>query len=207
MRAVIPGISDTKALIFLYRLSDFPDQPTPPISSGSDVFFMKQTVENACGTIALIHVLANSPVTYECDCDAQSYIHDYVSSECDCNLQSFIYKFVTSNEGLSPEERGKRVELDDEIRSLHASFSAKGQTAAPDALDDIDLHFVAFVKGKNGGLYELDGRQADPIRHGTVGEGPGAFFSACSHAIQRKYLSVVPNSPFVALALVPAHFK
>lgn len=181
---MIPEISVCKAIIFLYPLSQLPDQHAT-VEAGLGGFYMKQTIENACGSIALIHALANNPVTWKRD--SQSYIH----------------KFVAENESLSPEERGERLELDEEIRDLHASFSIQGQTEAPDAQADIDLHFVAFVQDNNGKLYELDGRQAGPIEHGVGSEGPCSFFSACCHAIQSKYLSAASDATFVALALVP----
>lgn len=41
----------------------------------------------------------------------------------------------------------------------------QGDTAAPPADEEVDLHFVAFVCVA-GALYELDGRKAGPINHG-----------------------------------------
>lgn len=45
-----------------------------------------------------------------------------------------------------------------------------GDTAAPDAQDDVDLHYVCFVKDTRGGIWELDGRRKGPIKRGDLEE-------------------------------------
>jgi len=81
---------------------------------------------------------------------------------------------------LSPLERAKVLETTDLFASAHAEAAAGGQTAAPDAALDTDLHFTAFVKAPSAAeravhgvsakpdmrLIELDGSRAGPIDHG-----------------------------------------
>lgn len=38
----------------------------------------------------------------------------------------------------------------------------------PDAEDNVDLHYVCFVKGSDGAMWELDGRRKGPIRRGEL---------------------------------------
>jgi len=110
------------------------------------VYFMNQTIGNACGTIGIIHAVLNNISTL---------------------LQGtggFFKNFYEKTKGLTSEERGKALEHDDEIEQVHSDTAAEGQTKAPAADDDINLHFVAFVQ-VDGHLYELDGRKPFAINH------------------------------------------
>jgi ubiquitin carboxyl-terminal hydrolase L3 len=42
---------------------------------------------------------------------------------------------------------------------------------APDAQDDVDLHYVCFVRTDDGTLWELDGRRKGPIARGKLEDG------------------------------------
>lgn len=59
----------------------------------------------------------------------------------------------------SIEDRAKHLYDSKEFETSHQSVAAMGDTTAPSAEDGDRLgqHFVAFVKGKNGHLYELEG--------------------------------------------------
>lgn len=63
-------------------------QDNPP-ETPSDVFYMKQIIHNACGTIALVHAIANSDIELEAGV-----------------LKSYLDKA----KNLSVEERGKLLE-------------------------------------------------------------------------------------------------
>lgn len=117
----------------------------------SSVYFMKQTISNACGTIGLIHAVANN--------------REKLSFESDAALK----KFLDESTSLSPEERAKFLEKDESIRVTHESSAQEGQTEAPNIDDKVDLHFVAFVH-LQGHLYELDGRKPFPVNHGKTSE-------------------------------------
>lgn len=180
MGAINPEVFQCRALIFLYSLSaqtkTSPEKSCPSASP----FFIKQTIENACGTIALLHSLANN--------------------EPLCEPGSFVDALRMATTSVSAFERGKLLECDEELCALHAGFSQQGQTEAPEASADVDLHFVAFIES-NGCLFEMDGRLDAPICHGKVEE---SFFASCCAAIQAKYLSASEVSTITATALVPA---
>jgi len=55
------------------------------------------------------------------------------------------------------------------IEAAHAMAAAQGDSTAPDAEASVDLHFVAFVKDKEGDLWELDGRRKGPLNRGKLG--------------------------------------
>ncbi|KHJ41111.1 ubiquitin carboxyl-terminal hydrolase, family 1 [Trichuris suis] len=105
--------------------SDFP----------KDLFFVKQTVKNACGMVALLHALGNNP----------SFLR----------LPSFVADFLKITKDSTPEERGALMASSAELVALQ-SFAAKlGQSQAIGAQEDVFHHFICFVKGSDGKLYEL----------------------------------------------------
>uniref|UniRef100_A0A671KLB7 Ubiquitin carboxyl-terminal hydrolase n=1 Tax=Sinocyclocheilus anshuiensis TaxID=1608454 RepID=A0A671KLB7_9TELE len=117
----------------------------------SDVYFMKQTIGNACGTIGLIHAVANN--------------QRHLEFEPNSPLQAFLLQSAK----MSPEEKAAFLEKDESIRVTHESSAQEGQTEAPSLDEKVDLHFIAFVNYE-GHLYELDGRKPFPIVHGETTE-------------------------------------
>jgi ubiquitin carboxyl-terminal hydrolase L3 len=62
------------------------------------------------------------------------------------------------------------VEQTSSLATAHREAATKGDTAAPDAQDDVDLHYVCFAKTDDGTLWELDGRRKGPIARGKLEE-------------------------------------
>ncbi|KAJ1915733.1 hypothetical protein H4219_004150 [Mycoemilia scoparia] len=118
------------------------------IQTPSSLWFTKQTISNACGTIALIHALANNQ-------DNVNFTED-----------SALKRYFEKTKPLSPAERGQILETEAEIANAHKVTAQGGQTKPPDEGDNIYLHFVTFVL-HDGGLWELDGRRARPTYHGS----------------------------------------
>lgn len=127
------------------RLKKQPQEVSP------DVYFIKQTIGNACGTIGLIHVVANNQKRLEFE--ANSAIKD----------------FLEKTAKMNPEERAAFLEKDDSIRVTHESSAQEGQTEAPSLDEKVILHFIALVN-VGGTIYELDGRKPFPIIHGKTSE-------------------------------------
>ncbi|EFJ41731.1 hypothetical protein VOLCADRAFT_83997 [Volvox carteri f. nagariensis] len=115
------------------------------------LFYMKQTIGNACGTIAVLHSIGNN------------------LSTMDPADGSFLQQFFSATSGMSAAEAGKYLEEPPSgapsIEEAHQAAAAAGDTAPPSADEDVDLHFVAFVH-KDGQLWELDGRRAGPVCRG-----------------------------------------
>nr|XP_058898041.1 ubiquitin carboxyl-terminal hydrolase isozyme L3 isoform X3 [Kogia breviceps] len=76
----------------------------------SSVYFMKQTISNACGTIGLIHAIANNK--------------DKMHFESGSTLK----KFLEESASMSPEERARYLENYDAIRVTHETSAHEGQT-------------------------------------------------------------------------------
>ncbi len=114
---------------------------------------------------------------------------------------------------LDPEARGLALERDTVLARIHESTSHQGQTAAPDAEADVDLHFICLLPASTPGwgsgeggareLVELDGRRPQPVSHGPVPEGT-PFLHAVAPIIQGFMDREPGNGNFSILALVPA---
>ncbi|KAK4056487.1 ubiquitinyl hydrolase 1 [Microbotryomycetes sp. JL221] len=115
-----------------------------------DIIYFKQTIANACGTMALLHALANSGVPLN-----------------DGPLKTLFERAKDKN----PYERAAMLVEDDgvagEVSRVHESTASTGETATPALSDDTDLHFLSFVEHK-GNLIELDGRRESPVNHGKI---------------------------------------
>lgn len=52
---------------------------------------------------------------------------------------------------------------------MHKEAASQGDTPAPDAEDDVELHYVCFIKSKKDNhLYELDGGRKGPLDRGHI---------------------------------------
>ena len=118
---------------------------------GEEVVWFKQTIRNACGLIGLLHAV----------CNGQSRRHIQDGSD--------LQKLVNDATPLTSTERADLLYESQALESAHADAAKRGDTAAPDAEANVDLHFVAFVKSEQGDLWELDGRRKGPLRRGKLG--------------------------------------
>ncbi|KAI0295359.1 peptidase C12 ubiquitin carboxyl-terminal hydrolase 1 [Multifurca ochricompacta] len=121
------------------------------------VFWIKQTISNACGTIGLLHALTNAQVAF--------------------GPQSSIAQLIDKCQDKTPLERAKFLESTELFADIHAAAAAGGQTSVPTDLDT-DLHFTCFVQAPEASareaeiattrrrLIELDGGRAGPVDRG-----------------------------------------
>ncbi|KAI5963808.1 YUH1 [Candida pseudojiufengensis] len=134
-----------------YRAQQDSSKPTYENEKSKDILWLKQTIGNGCGLYALLHILIN------------------LSN--DLNLSnSQIKSLISSLESsdLSVEEVSSIVEKLEASLKTDENFGTKGQTEAPPADSQINLHFITFIKGKDDHLYELDGRRNGPIDLGKI---------------------------------------
>ncbi|OWK64561.1 ubiquitin carboxyl-terminal hydrolase isozyme L1 [Lonchura striata] len=141
------------ALLLLFPLTEqhenFRKQQTEKIKDqeiSSKVYFLKQTVSNSCGTIGLIHAVANN------------------KDKLKLEDGSALKKFLDETADLSPEERAKHLANNKAIQEVHNSVAQEGQCRVED--NSVNFHFILFVN-VDGHLYELDGRMPFPVNHGT----------------------------------------
>lgn len=96
----------------------------------------------------------------------------------------------------------------EEFAGAHQSVAALGDTAPPSAAegDRLHQHFVAFVKGDDGHLYELEGGRKGPLDRGLLAEGedvlsPAAIESGIGRVIRMEVESGGEDLRFSATAL------
>lgn len=139
MLAFIP--QPVHAMILLFPVTESyetfiktqPVNPTP-----ESVFFLPQTIGNACGSIAILHTLIN-------------LFKD--------KLKGPLLEFYNEAKQVDVSERGNLLSSSssaNEIAKIHSKLAVKGQSDVVAADAEVDLHFVALVP-VDGVLYELDG--------------------------------------------------
>lgn len=164
------------AVLFLYPLTPQSeeerlkqDSETKVQDPSSTVYFMKQTVGNACGTIGLLHAIGN------------------LTSQIKLTEGSFLDKFFKSTSSMDPMQRALFLENDREIEVAHSVAVTAGET---EATNDVNTHFICFTC-TDGQLYELDGRRAGPISHGA--SSPDSLLKDAAKVIQ-KIIEKNPDS-------------
>ncbi|KAL8733155.1 MAG: hypothetical protein Q9166_002347 [cf. Caloplaca sp. 2 TL-2023] len=140
--------------LFKYPVGEKPQQT--PVDGAFDYdaaesrFFAAQTIQNACGTQALLSVLLNK--------------------EESIDIGSKLREFKDFTGAFPADLRGEALSNSELIRDVHNSF-ARASPFADEAQrlateeDDV-YHFVAYTE-MGGKLYELDGLQPAPINHGS----------------------------------------
>lgn len=137
------------ALMLLFPLTQQHEEfrSKQSVVDGQGVYFLKQTVVNSCGTVGLIHAVANNQDTIDFD------------------NNSALKSFLKATSGMSAAERAKELEKNKVIQETHDAVAAEGE-CRPEA-DKVNFHFITFVN-VNGQLYELDGRVGGPVSHGAT---------------------------------------
>ena len=148
-----------------------------------NLFFMKQMVQNSCGTMALIHAILNNlqVITLKDD--------------------SVIKNFYSKAQSLSAEERGKLLASDKAFIETHQRLAEEGQTQTPPADAVISNHFIAFVNVGDQ-IFELDGRKNFPISHGATTED--TFLSDAARVCKDFIARDPKEDKFTIMALAKA---
>jgi ubiquitin carboxyl-terminal hydrolase L5 len=168
--------SPVYGVIFLFKYlsgqkaSDKPEDGSFDHDAAELIFFAQQTIQNACGTQALLSILLNQQGSIQ--------IGNPLSE-----LKEFTMPFPAFL-------RGETLSNSELIRDVHNSFARsspfinEAQRAATD--DDELYHFIAYTP-VNGVLYELDGLQPAPISHGecSLDEFPDKVIPVLQKRINR----------------------
>lgn len=109
------------------------------------VMWFQQTIGHACGLYALIHSIGNGPSK------------NFIVSD------SLIDRLLKEAVPLKPLPRADVLYNSAELEKAHMASAFKGDSAAPMAEEPNGYHFISFVKGTNGHLYELEGAWNGPI--------------------------------------------
>jgi len=139
---------------------------------------------NACGSIAAVHAVCNN------------------ADRLALAEASPMLAFARENAGKPADASGAALERATALHEASESAARLGQTETPDADDDVEYHFVTFVR-HNGRLLELDGLKPGPLDHGPVAEDE---LLERAVAIIRDEMMPLANGviTFSAVGLVPA---
>lgn len=153
-----------------------------PQQISDQVYFIRQTIANACGTIGVLHSILNN-----------------------CHLLGVtsgpLSEFYARTRTMSPTERCAALMRYDSIARAHDEYARQGQTQAPPLEADVNLHYVCFVC-VDGSLYELDGRKPAPVRHGET--APERLLLDAARAATDFIQRDADNLRFTAIALARA---
>ncbi|KAJ8632109.1 hypothetical protein MRB53_025445 [Persea americana] len=130
------------------RMMEKDDAQQGEMKEQGEVYFLRQTVGNACGTIGLLHAVGNA------------------TSRIKLLEGSYLDRFLKSTANMDPMERAIFLEKDTELEDAHSVAATAGDTEAPNINTNVDTHFICFTC-VDGVLYELDGRKLQPISHGS----------------------------------------
>ncbi|KAI9668569.1 MAG: hypothetical protein M1831_001008 [Alyxoria varia] len=177
-----------------------PDGQYDSTATDNGLFFAHQSIQNACGTQAVLSVLLNKDQD-PTDPAAAAAPHTTIPSE-DANssidIGPTLRSFAQFTSSFPPSLRGDALSNSSPIRRAHNAFARSNPfvdevARDPDASQSEDVyHFVAYVP-VNGVLYELDGLREHPISHGPV-DGPGGpqDFPAAVVPILQKRIARYP---------------
>ncbi|XP_048778770.1 ubiquitin carboxyl-terminal hydrolase-like isoform X2 [Ostrea edulis] len=140
------------AVVLLYPITEKSEATRiGEYKTDSGLYFVKQTIRNACGTIAIVHALANNEknITFKDD--------------------KYFTKFLKNTANMTADERAEFLQADQDMGLAHDDTAQEGQTKAPPSDSKVNTHFVSFVC-KDGGLYQLNGRDEAPVYHGPTSQ-------------------------------------
>jgi len=118
---------------------------TPPDYSQA-IYFLRQAVGNACGSIAVIHSIANNLEKFQLDSHKP------------------LAQFLETTKLMTPEQRAEHLKHAMDMATANDTMAEEGESRVIDRDEHVNLHFVCFINVNNE-LYELDGRHPHPIKH------------------------------------------
>ncbi|ORC91857.1 putative ubiquitin carboxyl-terminal hydrolase [Trypanosoma theileri] len=137
-------------------------------------FFSRQTIANACGTMAVIHALMNN-----------------IDRVGDLQEGSPLYDLRKVGMDMLPEERAKFIENYPTLDEEHRKACEEGVPENQSIDADTDLHFTCFVKINNR-CVELDGRNPVPLLHDVCSDDE-SFLIAAAQAMKDR-INLEPSS-------------
>ena len=90
----------------------------------NNVYYMKQTIGNACGTVGILHAIGNA------------------RSDLTIKVDSYLDRFFQTTGSMTPEKIAEYLEADEEIEEVHSSAATEGQSEQQEG--EVDTHFVCF---------------------------------------------------------------
>eukprot|EP01080_Neovahlkampfia_damariscottae_P002908 gene2908-4751_t len=182
---MLKQLSPIYGIVFLFKYRQEKEKREIAKEYPKDLFFMKQMIQDACATQAILSILLN------------------IKNE-NVDIGSCLKDFKGFTESFSPEDRGTSLGSVDKIRNAHNSFNAqdsfifdeeKSSSGKGDA-----FHFISYVPF-DGVLYELDGLQQGPIKIGEYKE-ENDWINILISTIQKRISTYTENDLFSIQAMI-----
>lgn len=194
MLSFVPRPANALLLVFpvsksyeTFRMQEDADKSHYDGTGSEPVIWYKQTIRNACGLIGILHAVSNG--------SARNLIGRLASCSMDPRANKFVpeqdsdlYKLIKDATPLSPIERADLLYNSTALESAHENAASQGQSEAPNADDDVDLHFVCFVKDEKNHLWEMDGRRKGPLDRGQLEEADDVLSENALDLGPRKFI-------------------
>ncbi|CAF0872496.1 unnamed protein product [Rotaria sp. Silwood1] len=129
-----------------HRRREFEEAAHTPPDYSQAIYFLRQSVGNACGSIAVIHSVANNLEKFQLDSHKP------------------LAHFLETTKLMTPEQRAEHLKHALDMATANDMIAEEGDSHVIDREEHVNLHFVCFVNVNNE-LYELDGRHPHPIKH------------------------------------------
>lgn len=150
------------------------------------VMWFKQTIGHACGLMAFLHSITNG-----------------AGKSC-IPPGSQLDKIHRESIPLGPEARADLLYKSDFLEMAHMNAAITGDSTAPSPEHPSDFHFIAFVKGDDGHLWELNGGMPGPLDHGLLEPDEDALSQKALDRTVRPFMSgQVPEIRHSIVALGP----
>ncbi|KAK4052342.1 hypothetical protein OIV83_002144 [Microbotryomycetes sp. JL201] len=174
---LLASLQPIKAFIFLFKYVGRADRigcagtpKEPPVPH----YFAHQVINNACATLALLNAAMN--------------VEDGTTK-----LGSELESLKAFSRDLDPDSRGWTISNSERIREVHNSFARSDPFHLEEPRDSEQAedayHFICYLPIGDS-LYELDGLQALPIAHGTV--GPNEDWTNRARQVIQERISTYP---------------
>ncbi|KAI9901663.1 hypothetical protein N3K66_003480 [Trichothecium roseum] len=155
-------------------------------NAGDDeqVMWFRQTIGNACGLIALLHCIANG--------EAKNHIVK----------GSLMDELINQAKPLKAQARADLLYNHEGLEKAHMKAAKTGDTAAPGAEEPDGYGFIAFTRGKDGHLWEMEGSSDGPLDLGELPDDADMLNAdALEKGIKRFFNHADGNLEFSIVAL------
>ncbi|KAI5241318.1 hypothetical protein E4T43_05608 [Aureobasidium subglaciale] len=106
---------------------------------------------------------------------------------------------------LSVNGRSRLPEYSSALEAAHASAANLGDTAAPPIPQCPPNHYIAFVRARDGTLWELNGGMKGPVCRGTLAASEDAMSDTALDLTVRSFLRLAEgDTRFTIVALARA---
>lgn len=103
---------------------------------------------------------------------------------------------------LGPADRAQLLYDSKFLEEAHMDAASRGSSNVPSPRDDNRHHFLAFVRKKNGEVWELNGGMNGPLFRGVLGEGEDLLSERGLELTARDFLKAAEQTGCDEMSIV-----